>query len=93
MNGARSTFAVLVALLVPGGLFVAACLYLRRFALERQKEERADLVTRWRAFIERPAPDGEPTIQPAAVPPVRPLKARRRTPFELLVSDRSRWRA
>lgn len=47
----------------------------QHFAPRAHEETRADLVPRWKAFLEQPAAEGEPTIAPAAVPALKPLKA------------------
>lgn len=56
---------VLVALVLPGGLLVAALELWRRWRIEEP-----DLVPRWKAFIE-----SEPVIQAANVPPVKKIEA------------------
>lgn len=46
-------------------------------------------VLRWRAVIESKAAEGEPTIPPAQVPAVKPLKAKKEHEFMKLLKRRA----
>lgn len=43
----------------------------------QKRQEKPDFSARWKAFIESPAANGEPTINPAKVPRVKPLKGQK----------------
>lgn len=68
----KAWWPLVVAVLLPGGLIIAALELWRR---HRSEQRRSDLVPRWGAFITSPAADGEPTIAPANLPAVRERKA------------------
>lgn len=59
---------ILIAVCVPGGCLIALAMEIAR----RRRDAEPNLVPRWKAFIE-----SDPIIVPAAVPPLRPLKAQR----------------
>lgn len=42
--------------------------------LQKGLQPEPTFATRWRAFLTAPAAKGEPTIRPAKVPQVKPLK-------------------
>lgn len=47
------------------------------------RREQPDFSARWKAFIESPAASGEPTIRPARVPSVKPLKGQKADIFAM----------
>lgn len=68
----KAWWPLVVAVILPGGLIIAALEIYRR---HRAEQRRSDLVPRWKVFIETAQVDGDRTIRPANVPPVRERKA------------------
>ncbi len=73
---------------LPLGLGVWALIGLEFRRRHVAREKQPNLVPRWKAFIESPAADGEPTIQPAAVPPVVRRRAKKSSRFRRMTAFR-----
>ncbi len=65
-------FLIAAAFVLPGGSVLLLLEWLYR---RHQRTHQPDLVPRWKAFIDAPAAEGEPTIAPAKVPSVKRLTA------------------